>query len=436
MSLRPVLISILLSTTLVTASHAAECRDRSGPISLSSSVERALCHAPELRLAQGQADLKAATLRLESSALRPSASVSGALTEQHPASLPAGRQQAWTAGMEWQLWDDGATQARVDAAQSSLQASDALVAAQRLSLAREVSTAWLDLARAQAQQDVSEQNAKLADQLAEMARARYEAGWVTRADVLQAEADQLNARHTVERWQLSREVAAQTLLKWVGGEVAVIEALEPTLAALSEAVQALETADRQVLWAKAEASPVMLAQRHQVEAGDASLTAARKFYGPKLTVGVELRAAGEPGALSESTQLNARLTVPLYTGGAREARTQQAYAQRQLAQDTLWQTERDLRTSLATAHAQLRQSGQEMRSADASVTAAQAAQDIAQGRYAAGVGTLTEVLQAQASLAQARQAQAQAKVSRLSAAVTLSYLTGDLIALFDKEYAD
>ena len=428
----PLILVSLMASPLSASQSSDPCNFEPSPLSLGRAIELAWCESPEIARAHSMQDARQATLELERSGLRPTIAVSGSVAEQHLAGAqPAMRQQTVALGAEWTVFDGGYRTARVRAAQASLSGQLAGVSLERDKVAASAAQAWASATLAAGKLDVLAQNSALAARLSAVAQARYAAGQVTRADLLQAKADALSAQQALDSGVLASEVALQDLARLTGFAESLQE-LDSVLEALSPLAEKFEERAVQDLLASALSAPAVTQQTHQQAAAQETLQAARRQYRPTVSLGLETRAAGAPGDLNESTQLSARLNVPLYTGGAKDARIYQAAAELDAQAATLAQLRRDVQHQVRSTQLQLRQSGRAIESARASVEAAQAALDIALGRYEAGVGTLTEVLKAQALAAQTQMHQVEEKSRRLQALISLSYLTGEITELLEK----
>jgi outer membrane protein TolC len=139
-----------------------------------------------------------------------------------------------------------------------------------------------------------------------------------------------------------------------------------------------------------------------------------------------LSSLGNASTRLNDTTVLGGVSVPLYDGGVRDARVQEARSRTDAAEATVLRLQQDAATEIVAADDALRSSLEANRAAGALVSASQTTYDAAFAAYKSGTGTLTAALDAERGLLVARLAQARAHGTAQIAAATLAFATGRL----------
>lgn len=346
------------------------------------------------------------------------------------ASVPTLHRYGPSLSLAYVLYDFGARAASIEAERYQLIASLLNNNRTLQDTIAEVETAYYAVLAARAQVAAqTQQEAALRTSL-DAVEVRLRGG-------LAARADQLRARAALAEASLARQAAERDLAK---AEAALKQAAG--IAQTQTLVLDWETAPPAVLDASALLADLLdEAQRqrpdlHALQAAAASARAeaerARAARWPSLSLAA---ATGRTFFLedervpSTTYSVGVSLSVPLFDGGRlaalaraaeRDAERLDAEAESQRSQVALAVTEayHDVR------HAQAQREGVAVQFDSASESAA-----AAEARYRAGVGSLLELLTAQADLARARQSQSQADADWLAAFSRLNHALGRLPAI-------
>ena len=343
------------------------------------------------------------------------------------ASVPTLHRYGPSLSLAYVLYDFGARAASIDAQRYQVIAS--LLNSNRAlqDVVAEVEAAYFVLLAARAQVDAQTQQETALRSSLDAVEIRLQGG-------LAARADQLRARAALAEAQVARQTAerdrakAEAVLKQAAG----IAQTQPLLLDWTSAVPA--GAEASVLLADllAEAEqlrPDLQALQAAAASARAEAERARAARWPSLSLSANTGRTfflEDERVPSTTYSVGVNLSVPLFDGGRlaaqaraaeRDAERLQAEAESQRGQVALGVTEAyyDVR------HAQAQREGVSVQfeSARESARAAEA-------RYTAGVGSLLELLTAQADLARARQAQAQADSDWLAAFSRLNHALGRL----------
>jgi outer membrane protein len=402
--------------------------------SLAALTEHALRERPESRAAW--LGIQAEAARLDAATADNWPTLIGQLGFNHSRTLtslgtpaPALHRYGPSLSLAYVLYDFGARAASIDAQRYQLVAS--LLDNNRVlqDVIAEVEAAYYALLGVQAQVDALRQLEIALGASLEAAEVRFRGGLVSRADQLRARAALAEAevaRLSAERDQAKAEAALKQtagidqtrtlVLDWKTSPPAVVEAANLLAELLAEAQR--QRPDLQALQAAA-ASASAEAER------------ARAVRWPVLSLGANggrTYFLEDDRAPSTSYNVGVNLSVPLFDGGrlAAEARAAERDAER--LQAVVGTQRSQIARAVTDAyhdvrHAQAQREGVAIQFESASESAL-----AAESRYNAGVGSLLELLTAQAALARARQSAAEADSEWLAAYSRLNHALGRLPA--------
>ena len=321
---------------------------------------------------------------------------------------------------------DAGLWSQLRAARLAADAQDATLAAARQALCLRVATAYFDallaadlLASVQANEDA------FAQQVAQ-SQQRYKAGLDAQVDVDQSRAFQALAHGNTLAARQSLVDALAAVAEITGSTPATLKTLRdelPLVAPTPADPQAwVDTALR--------GNPSLWAAQNGVDAAESSISAARAGHLPSLSAGLNLgRPTGTPygdqsGRLTNSVALT--LNVPLFSGGATQARVSQAQHQRDGARDSLETQRRAVARAAKAAYGSVVSGIGQVQSTRESVAAAQASLAATRVGREVGTRTQTDMLNAIQTLAQAQAAHAQARHQFILGRLQLQQAAGAL----------
>jgi outer membrane protein len=321
---------------------------------------------------------------------------------------------------------DAGLWSQLRAARLAADAQDATLQAARQALCLRVATAYFDallaadlLVSVQANEDAFAQQV-------EQSRHRYEVGLDAQVDVDQSRAYQALAHGNTIAARQALTDAMSALAEIIGSTPATLKGLRDELPLVAPS-----PADPQA-WAESalQANPTLWAAQKGVASAESAIAAARAGHLPSLSAGFNLgRPTGTPygdqgGRLANTVALT--LSVPLFAGGATQARVSQAVHQRDGARDSLESQRRAVARAAKTAYGSVVAGIGQVRATRESVVAAQTS--LAATRVGREVGnrTQTDVLNAIQTLAQAQAAYAQARYQFILGRLQLLQAAGTL----------
>ena len=330
-----------------------------------------------------------------------------------------------TLGVSQVVFDAGLW-SQLKAAHLNADAQDASFEAAQQTLCLRVATAYFDallaadiLASVQANEDAFAQQV-------EQSQQRYQAGLDAQVDVDQSRAYRALAHGNTIAARQALVDALAAVAEITGSTPATLKTLRGDLPLLLPA-----PADPQAWVASAlQGNPALWAARKSVESAESSIAAARAGHLPSLSAGLNLgRPTGTPygdasGRLTNTAVLT--LNLPLFAGGATQARVNQAVHSREGARDSLETQRRAVERATKAAYGSVVAGVGAVQSTRDAVAAAQAS--LAATRVGREVGnrTQTDVLNAIQTLAQAQAAQAQARHQFILGRLQLQQAAGTL----------
>lgn len=306
----------------------------------------------------------------------------------------------------------------VDASRSDAQVAEA-------SLGEQVRTTYLRLFEALAQQGIAKASVEELQQQVQDAESRYRAGTITKADLLRFETAAANAQQQLIQAQTEALVDRQGLLTYLARnpEDATIEFVEPEDLERRAADLVPQTVDALINRS--------LAQRPEVHRAEAQAEAARdndKALFTALLPEVNVQAAylwtrGQVFFPENSAFVGIFVNWPFWNWGtqyyAARSAERQADAADALSQDARRQAAYDV----SSRYAQLKAQFVAVQVAETAIKSAEEAYRVTAAQVRAGIGTTTDLLDAQSALTTARLNLARARYERAVARVALDRAT-------------
>jgi outer membrane protein TolC len=398
-------------------------------------MDLALSRDPATRAVWYDARVAAAQAGSRWSAYLPTVDLNANVTKQVQGTTPLRSgfgQTTWgpSATITWLLLDLGARGALVEEGQKLLAAARLAEHAAVADLVLRVQQSYFGYLGARALVEAQAAATRQAEANLAAAEGRQRAGLATIADVLQARTALSQSRLAVQ--QLEGQALA------LRGALASLAGLPPTadldVGTLPAAVDAgvAQPIVEELLAAAAVRNPDVGRAEAAAQAADARARAALRALGPTLSFqGTRsLTLYVDPSDFARSTFWTASLVLrlplldglglrPTYDALAARASADAAHAR---ADATQQRVALDVWTSFQA----LRTAGQRVGSSKDLVDSARASTEVAQGRYKEGVGSILDLLTAQAALEQALAEDVRARADFLVALAQLARASGSL----------
>jgi outer membrane protein TolC len=323
---------------------------------------------------------------------------------------------------DYNLFDSGLRNARIQAAKFQMRSTELEVEAALEQLKLEVAGFYYDLQQADETVRINESAVRNSERSLKDAQALEKAGLGTRFDVLRSEVQLAEARqnsvNAIADQRTNRRRLAQVLT--------LNQSLD---LAAADPVQLDRVADS---WDKSLDESIVLAYKNRAELerslvqrdiSEAQRKAALAGRKPSLNFqgayGVTIQTRGASQTPVDDLRVGLNLRWPLMDGGAAKARAKQQEINKEIAALTFADSRDRIRFNVERAYQQLLASLENIPTTEKAVTQAKDALRLARLRFEAGVGTQTDVLNADNDLTRAEGRKVNAILSYKRALVTL-----------------
>lgn len=396
---------------------AQDSVDTQQPLHLSDVLERILCRSPRMQQALASITEQHEGVILAEQAQRPRFSANADFNlSQAPATtqLSATRVRSVGAGvsLNWVLFDFGAGNASLRAARSQLAAAFAGQSSAQLAQLTDGLRLYTESLRAHARLSSLQDAEKAARLSAEIASGRYAAQVGSLAEKLQAQSALAQTQLDLTR--------AQGLWKTSRGNLAVAMGLPVQrnieLASVAQVLTRFDTAEfgaqsqlqatERVLETMLAEHPRILAARADIETLQARLdqVKAQNKGSISLNSGMALNQGlgGTSGREADrNLSVGVQASMPLFDSRSQNAREAQLASQISGRQAQVTTIERELQTELWQSVQQLLSEADNLKASETLLSTAMQGQEVALGRYQAGIGSVLDVLNAQNLYSQA-----------------------------------
>jgi outer membrane protein len=422
------------------ADTAAAAAVRQGPLTLADVVALALGNNPQTRVAYAQARAAAAAYGSARGRLFPTVNASAPLARSHGAGATTGAagdstgtgrtggtgdRTTFTPGLSlsYLLLDfggrGGTIAAAREAAAAATEQSDVTVQATIL----QAEGAFFAYNAARDLAGADRASVAMAAEARDAAVARFHVGLSTVADTLQASTALAQAELTALSAEGDVQTARGNLAAAMGTSADV-----PFQVAAQAAPTPLGvvTEDVDTLMARAlRARPELAAARAQAAGAEAQVRVARAALLPALNLSSSAGRVFSDAAQSRGGTygLTLGVSVPVFSGFSRQYDVRAAREQALAALARVDVTRVQVANQVYTSYTTLQVAAGRVSASDHLLASAVQSEAVARGRYAEGVGTIIEVLNAQSALASAR---AQAAVARWQWQTALAQLAHDV----------
>ncbi len=321
------------------------------------------------------------------------------------------------------LYQGGRVSAQIDSAENRVNAGRAQLQAVEQSILLDTVTAYMDVLRFLSEIELSRSSERVVRRQLQAAMDRLEVGEVTRTDVAQAEARLAQAgaeRVAAEGGMMS----ARAMYQQVTGQV-------PSTLSWPPVPMGLPESEEDALAAANDANPSITAASFIAQAAQADIGAASAALRPQISIVGDLRQRFDNSNLIDQTTdalIRASVRVPLYQGGAANARIRQS---KQIAAQRLLELDESRRTvqeMVAQAWRALTSARAQIAAFESQVAAAAVALDGVEQETRVGLRTTLDVLDAEQEHFKAQINLVRAQREEIVAAYQLKAAIGALTA--------
>ena len=408
-------------TQKVEAPAHAAAPEISGPITLDRVIDIALENNPQTREAWLRARSAEAALGSERSAYLPDVDLNTTLAHTNTSHGSFGPSLALT----YLLFDFGGREARVEQARQTLIAADFLHNQIIQDVVLRVQQAYYQYLAAKALLDAQQATLQQRRTTLDAAEARHNAGVATIADVLQA-------RTAVSQAQLTYDTIEGNL-RAIEGALATAMGISPTTKVDTGVLPSDVPADElsgaiDELIAQAQTMrPELAAARAVAERAEARIREVRSEGLPSITASASTGVTWfSDGDHTTPHAASIGLRFPLFTGSRNTYDVRRAQIEAELAREEVRDLSQQVSLDVWTSYYALRTARQRLATSRDLLASAEQSADVARARYREGVGTIVDVLTAEAALQDARAQEVQARSDWFLAVAQLAHDTGRL----------
>ncbi len=401
------------------------------PVSLAQIVDVALANNPSTRIAWLQARAAQEEVGSRRAAWLPEVDLNGSLVRSRSAAQPGRPSTTQTTfgpsvALSLLLFDFGGRTAQVDEARAALISANLLHNQSIQDVLLRAETAYYRVLDGIALLAAQDSTIKERQAFLDAAEARHRAGVSTIADVLQA-------RTALSQAMLARETIEGNL-RTAEGQLAAAMGLSPAvrfeLGSLPLEVPALEieSAVEELLGNAAVKRPNLNAARADVMAAEARLKEVRAQGLPSVSLSTSAGRVSTGGSASGSLGYSAGVFVrwPIFSGFRNTYDLRQAQLRVEAQRENARRVEQDVSLEVWTSYHALQTASQRLVTVRDLLKSAQESVDVASGRYRAGVGSVIDLLTAEAALETARAEEVRARTDWFLSLARLAHDTGTL----------
>jgi len=396
-------------------------------------IDEALANNADVLVAAARVDEARALLGETRSALKPEvgANASAGRTRSSAATglLPPGvarERSDYRAALDvsYELDVFGRLRAATDAARAELAASEAVRDAVRLALTARVASSYYGLLALDAEVELTRRALALREESLQLQRRRREAGVISDYDLRQLEAETATVRAQLPPLERDREIEEAALAALVGRSPRAVFEDAVTRSALSADAASAVAVPAGLPSDLLLRRPDLVEAEQRLVAANARVAVARSAFFPSIRLtGLLGSESAELGDLFSGPaglwSVAASLAQPIYAGGRLEAQRDAAAARERAA---LAQYGGAVRNAFREVRQALSAQSRARESFDAQATRVEALQDtlrLARLRYASGIASQLDVLDAERGLLAAQTARIEALRAQRAAVADL-----------------
>ncbi|MFS8858234.1 TolC family protein [Synechococcus sp. H55.5] len=406
--------------------------ERREGLSLEQALELAVAQNPTVQQARLAVERAEAGVAVAQAAFAPSLSTRASYQYSEPPSPGGGPSRevhtfsASVVRVEYTAFDTGLREQNLKLAQEALRVAQLQLEQALQTVKQAVANAYYDLQSADARVAIRQAAVESSEATLRDAQARERAGLGTRFEILQAETELANNRQALlaaqNIQQLNRRRLAELLNFPSPTDVLASDRIEP----MGEWDLSLE----ETIIAAFAQRQELERQRRELEQAQSRVRLAQARNGPQVGLFATLDAVNDFNASRNSFDVGysvgANFSLTWFDGGAASAQARQAQIDGQVAVSNFVGTRNEIQRGVEEAFLTLSSSREQIDSAKVAIASAEESLRLARLRLQAGVGTQTEVINAEAALTTARGNLSDAVIAYNRALVQLRRAIGSL----------
>ena len=296
------------------------------------------------------------------------------------------------------LFSSGRAEANVDSATARFYASQQELRRTRQDVVFEVNRSYYNVLRLEAILSTREEAVKQMEHYLTVAKEKQDIGKAPKLDVLRAEVQLADVTQAKLLALNQLEVARLELLNAMGIQDQGVQ-VSPVK---DDAPAACFTKPDEFLEEALKTNPEYLRTKYLTKAAERDVAVARAEFGPNLSLIASYNKEGSDFPDITNWFAGLSVSIPIYTGGIVRARVGEARAVVEQERSTTDLISQRMTLAVRSAVLSTQDAANRLTATRKSVEQAQEALNIAQQKYAVGLGSTTEVIDTQVALAQAQ----------------------------------
>ncbi|RJQ14402.1 MAG: TolC family protein [Nitrospiraceae bacterium] len=396
-------VPIILLALISFNAGAEEIIKKDELLTLERCVEIALVKQPDIIAAANTVKINESRVGQAAANYYPQIDLTSGYSRTSPAAGSSHNQYSNSLALKQNIFDFGktSTQVRIQNLNLGSSRSDLENVSEQIIL--NVKQAYYGVLQAKRNRVVAEETVKQFEMHLEQAKGFYEVGTKPKFDVTKAEVDLSNAKLDLIKAENALRIAVTTLNNSMGVPDAPEYDVEDNLS-FQTYVITFEDAIGRAYKNRPDLSSLILRR----QAAEASITLARTGYYPVLTGNAAYSRSGEKFPLEEGWNAGATLSFPLFSGYLTRNQVEESKANLNVLKANEEKLKQIVFLEVRQAYLNLKEAGERVPAAALVVKLAEEGLELADGRYAAGVGNPIEITDAQVGLSNAKTSYIQA----------------------------
>jgi TolC family type I secretion outer membrane protein len=391
-------------------------------LNLQRCVEIALKMHPNIIAARSTQDVNQSRIGQAKANYYPQINWSSGYSKYSPVSRTTNRsfdEYTSSATLKQTIYDFGKTATQVDIQRLNLDSSRSDIDSAAEQVILNVKQAYYGLLQAKRNRDVALETVKQFEQHLQQAKGFYEVGTKPKFDVTKAEVDLSNAKLNLIKAENALRIAKVNLNNALGLPEAPEYEIEDSLSFQRYEIR-LEDAIKRAY----ENRPDLKSIIAKKNAAEASIELAKKGYYPTLSGNADYNWSGSKLPLGDGWDVGVTVTFPIFSGFLTKYQINEARANLNVLKANEDLLRQNILLEVQQAYLNLREAEERIFTAEITVRQAQENLELANGRYAAGVGNPIEVTDAAVALNNAKTTYIQALVDYNVARASLQKAMG------------
>ena len=322
---------------------------------------------------------------------------SGAWTGEYYKAIGNSHSNALTASLP--IFTGGRLQGTIDQAKANYKYNEVGVQRTYNEMRSTVTNGYFNMLQADNLQKLNAESVTRLEDHLKNVQAQYDVGVVAKVDVLRSQVELANAKQTLIQAENNYQIAEANMNKIVGLPMDTTLQLDNLLV-----YNAYDRTMEDCLAYAAEHRPELMQAKYNVDAAKGALKVARAGHMPQVTASASQAWSSNnwPGDDNGNWGVGVNVSLNVFDTGVTLSKIHGAEADLKKAEETYRDTVDGVNLDVRTNYLGLREAEKRINTTKLAVEQADEDYRIAQLRYMSGVGTNTDVLDAQVALTQAK----------------------------------